>query len=124
MNKSTEVNDYLADFDHPLKAEIETIREIILSASDKITESVKWSAPSYAYKDNLFRINYTGELPSELDGQFKIIGQEAGSVSVQLEAGQDSNTLIRHVLDKGVQVQSFNEILPSLNEIFIKKVNV
>lgn len=57
MNKSTAVNDYLADFDHPLKAEIEAIREIILSASDKITESVKWSAPSYAYKDNLCTFN-------------------------------------------------------------------
>lgn len=57
MNKSKEVDQYLANFDHPLKAEIEAVREIILSASDKITESIKWSAPSYAYKDNLCTFN-------------------------------------------------------------------
>lgn len=57
MNKSSAVNEFLSNFDHPLKAEIEAVREIILSASDKITESVKWSAPSYAYKDNLCTFN-------------------------------------------------------------------
>lgn len=57
MNKSKEVNEYLSNFDHPLKAEIEAVREIILSASDQITESVKWSAPSYAYKDNICTFN-------------------------------------------------------------------
>ena len=57
MNKSKEADQYLANFDHPLKAEIEAVRDIILSASDKITESVKWSAPSYAYKDNLCTFN-------------------------------------------------------------------
>jgi len=57
MNKSAAVNEYLSNFDHPLKAEIEAVREIILSASNKITESIKWSAPSYAYKDNLCTFN-------------------------------------------------------------------
>ena len=57
MNKSEAVNDWLANFDHPLKAEMEAVREIILSASDKITESIKWAAPSFAYKDNLCTFN-------------------------------------------------------------------
>lgn len=75
------------------------------------------------YKDNLFRINYVGELPVGLDSSFNILERKAGSISVQLQAGEDSNILLRHVLDKGLQVQAFNEVLPSLNEIFIKTVN-
>ena len=57
MNKSKEVDQYLAGFEHPLKTEIEKVREIILSASDKITKSIKWAAPSYAYKDNMCTFN-------------------------------------------------------------------
>ncbi len=75
------------------------------------------------YKDNLFRINYTGELGSPLDSSFRLLEQKAGSLDVQLQPGQSANTLLQHVLGQGVQVQSFNEILPSLNEIFIKTVN-
>lgn len=57
MNKSAAVTEYLQQLSHPLKAEIEAVREIILGASDKITESIKWSAPSYAYKDNMCTFN-------------------------------------------------------------------
>lgn len=57
MDKAKEVDQFFADFDHPLKAEMERVREIILSASDKISESIKWAAPSYAYKDNMCTFN-------------------------------------------------------------------
>ena len=33
------------------------VREIILAANDKITEDIKWGAPSFAYKDNMATFN-------------------------------------------------------------------
>ena len=36
---------------------------------------------------------------------------------------EDSNSFLKYLLDKNVRIHSFNEILPSLNEIFIKQVN-
>ncbi|MCG8575398.1 MAG: DUF1801 domain-containing protein [Flavobacteriales bacterium] len=57
MNKTEKVNQFMKELDNPLKAEMEAVREIILKASDKITEDIKWSAPSFAYKDNMATFN-------------------------------------------------------------------
>jgi hypothetical protein len=54
---TTVVEAYLRDFDHPFKAEIEAVRRIILEASPKISERIKWNAPSFFYKDDLGAFN-------------------------------------------------------------------
>jgi hypothetical protein len=57
MTKTKAVDDYFKNYENPLKAEMMRVRDIILSTSDKITESIKWSAPSFAYKDNMATFN-------------------------------------------------------------------
>jgi len=37
----------------PMTAEIERVRRIILEASDKVEEEVKWSAATFIYKGNI-----------------------------------------------------------------------
>jgi hypothetical protein len=44
------VNQFMAGLEHPLKAEIERLREILLGANDGITEQIKWNAPSFCYR--------------------------------------------------------------------------
>jgi len=41
------VDEFLAALDHPRKAEILEVREIILAADPAIGEAVKWNAPSF-----------------------------------------------------------------------------
>jgi uncharacterized protein YdhG (YjbR/CyaY superfamily) len=41
------VDAFLKDLDHPLKAEVEAIRRVILGADPKIREGIKWNAPSF-----------------------------------------------------------------------------
>jgi uncharacterized protein YdhG (YjbR/CyaY superfamily) len=36
--------------DHPFKAEVQMIREIIKKVNKDITEEIKWKAPSFSYK--------------------------------------------------------------------------
>jgi uncharacterized protein YdhG (YjbR/CyaY superfamily) len=55
-NKTAEVNAFIKQLDHPLKAEIEAVRAIIKS-NHKIAERVKWNAPSFFYKDYLATIH-------------------------------------------------------------------
>jgi len=43
-----DVNTFMAQLDHPRKAEIEVIRAIILGADPRIGESIKWNAPSFS----------------------------------------------------------------------------
>jgi len=74
------------------------------------------------YKDNLFKIDFNGKFPQEILSQTKIISQNENSITVQLQKDEDSNSLLRHLIQQDVRIDSFNEILPTLNEIFIKKV--
>jgi hypothetical protein len=51
------VDAYMRDVDHPFKAELEAVRRIILGASPKISERIKWNAPSFYYKEDLGAFN-------------------------------------------------------------------
>lgn len=53
MNTNPEVDTYLEKKNHPLTAEIQAVREIVLSADAKIEECIKWSSPTFTYKGNM-----------------------------------------------------------------------
>lgn len=42
------VDEFMRDLEHPLKAEIQALRTIILGADPEITEGIKWKVPSFA----------------------------------------------------------------------------
>jgi len=44
-----QVVEYLNNLEHPLKKEIEVVREIILGVNEQITEHIKWNAPSICF---------------------------------------------------------------------------
>lgn len=56
-HKPDEVNEYMDKLDHPFKAEVQAIREIITGVHPGITEQIKWVAPSFSYKDYLATFN-------------------------------------------------------------------
>ena len=57
INKTDEVNEYMKSLQHPLKAEIEAVRNIIKNANSKIGERIKWNAPSFFYIDDMAAFN-------------------------------------------------------------------
>lgn len=44
-----EVEQFLSASDHPMLAEIRRLRAIILAADERITEQIKWNAPSFGF---------------------------------------------------------------------------
>lgn len=53
MAKPPTVDEFMAALDHPCKAEVQVVREVILGINPGITEQVKWNAPSFSYKGYL-----------------------------------------------------------------------
>jgi hypothetical protein len=49
---STEVTEFLDALNHPFRAEIELLRQCVLSAHGDLTENIKWNGPSYCHLDN------------------------------------------------------------------------
>lgn len=74
------------------------------------------------WKDNLFKIEFEGQLPLNILDLADVIEQTPNSITLKVETEGESNFLLQKLLSNGVFVHSFNEILPSLNEIFIRKV--
>jgi len=80
------------------------------------------------YKQDIFRVEAQGDLgliKQELERDFEWIdtnnkGADA-SFEIKLKENQSANDLIKAVLRNG-ELRSFNEVLPSMNEIFIRMV--
>lgn len=53
MSKPNEVDRFFETLTHPLKAEMEKTREIIMAASPLMTETVKWGGPSFDCHETL-----------------------------------------------------------------------
>jgi uncharacterized protein YdhG (YjbR/CyaY superfamily) len=49
-NQTEQVDEFMEKLDHPFKAEVEMVREIIKNVNKDIAEQVKWNAPSFNYK--------------------------------------------------------------------------
>jgi hypothetical protein len=52
------VEDHLKKLKHPLKNEIETVREIIKKIDKHINERIKWNAPSYYIKKENTEVDF------------------------------------------------------------------
>ena len=44
-----QVAAFLENLEHPLKPEIEGVRKIILNTDSRLTEHIKWNAPSFCF---------------------------------------------------------------------------
>jgi len=53
MAKNSDVDDWLAGYDNPMKPVVEAMREVILAADDRVEEAIKWQAPTFVYKGNI-----------------------------------------------------------------------
>jgi uncharacterized protein YdeI (YjbR/CyaY-like superfamily) len=57
MSNTKKVDEFMDKLEHPLKAEMEAVRSIIVNASSKMEEDVKWGGPSFFYKEDLATFN-------------------------------------------------------------------
>jgi ABC-2 type transport system ATP-binding protein len=73
------------------------------------------------FKEHLYQIEYIGELPT-LPETVECVESSEGKLVVQLKHADDANALLERLIQQGVSIRSFHEILPTLNEIFIKIV--
>ncbi len=74
------------------------------------------------FKENKFRIKLK-QMPANIASpSFVVDDQQANALTVRINEGFGSNDVLQHFLQQQVTIEAFNEILPSLNEIFISLV--
>lgn len=73
-------------------------------------------------KENIFKVGFD-ELPNAFENNvFEIVSSKDNFLNVKINDGYRPADVLQQFLDNKASVISFNEILPSLNDIFIKKV--
>ena len=74
------------------------------------------------FKENIFSIE-TNQIDHISDNPtFSIVRKEGNKVFVKINDGHDSNQVLTHLINNKHNIVAYNELLPSLNEIFIKLV--
>ena len=53
MNRNKDVDDWLKAYDNPMKPVVSAIRDLALETDSRITEAIKWQAPTFVYKGNI-----------------------------------------------------------------------
>ena len=53
MNKNPDVDAWLDQYDNPMKPVVSAMRDLILACDTRITETIKWQAPTFMYKGNI-----------------------------------------------------------------------
>ena len=106
---------------HRMEQIEEICEDIALINNGNIVLKGKIEDIKQTYKKNHYRLNFSGKLPEIIQKKFKIIETFNHEVIVELEHEIDSEEFLKSVLGK-VRIKSFDEILPSLNEIFIGQV--
>jgi ABC-2 type transport system ATP-binding protein len=76
------------------------------------------------YKENIFKISFANDVLPEHLATYYFEVQQSSKREVTLKKGNDftNNDVLQYFISKGLQVEGFQEILPSLNEIFIRLV--
>jgi ABC-2 type transport system ATP-binding protein len=74
------------------------------------------------FKENIYSLK-VHEIPGVITSDaFQVVDQTANLLTVKIQEGNNSNDVLKYFIQQNLTVESFNEVLPSLNDIFINLV--
>jgi len=75
-----------------------------------------------AYKENLYEVGYQGNLPADYSNGLTLVKKSDHTATFRLPDGDTPNHLLQFLIQSGCEIHSFRELLPTINEIFIRQV--
>ncbi|MFN5986104.1 MAG: ABC transporter ATP-binding protein, partial [Chitinophagaceae bacterium] len=74
------------------------------------------------FKENIFSIQTAEAISLEENEIFSVVSTSNHTTLVKIQHGYKSNDVLAYLLKEKIEVVGYNEVLPSLNEIFIQLV--
>jgi ABC-2 type transport system ATP-binding protein len=105
---------------HRMEQVEEICNEIVLINKGKKVLEGGVASLKQQYKENKYRVLYEGQLPADFAMHYPIISHSQNEIIVTTVG--DSNVLLQYLLQHQILVKGYQEILPSLSELFIKAV--
>lgn len=74
------------------------------------------------FKDNVYSVGVQAMAEHLMTPIFEIVKHQPDQILLKLSPGTQPNDVLKYFINHNLQVNSFHEVLPSLNDIFIKLV--
>ena len=74
------------------------------------------------FKENIYKINAATSAEHLSTYIFDVVKHQPNQLLLKLQHDSTTNDVLKHFIDQNINIHSFNEVLPSLNDIFIKLV--
>jgi ABC-2 type transport system ATP-binding protein len=74
------------------------------------------------FKENLFQVGVRTDAHHLMTYIFEVVKHERDKLLIKLQHDSTPNDVLKFFINQDIPVSSFNEVLPSLNEIFIRLV--
>jgi ABC-2 type transport system ATP-binding protein len=75
------------------------------------------------FKENLFHVGLSSRAAQLSSNAFELVEQEDNGLVVKIKGGFGTNDVLQHFIQQNTGIKEFHEILPSLNDIFIRLVD-
>jgi ABC-2 type transport system ATP-binding protein len=107
---------------HRMEQVEQICEEIVLIHEGKNVLNGKVSEIKHQFKEHLFEVEFKGNFDNAIDAVALPVSVSEGKAVLKLNDGTSPNKLLIEMISRDIEIISFREILPSLNEIFIKTV--
>ncbi|UEG50264.1 ATP-binding cassette domain-containing protein [Ferruginibacter lapsinanis] len=74
------------------------------------------------FKENIYQINATTSAEHLFTSLFEVVKHQPDQLLIKLQPDVSTNDVLKHFISQHINIHSFHEVLPSLNDIFIKLV--
>lgn len=74
------------------------------------------------FKENIYRIGVSARPEQLMTYEFEVVKHSPNEMLIKLQHDATPNDVLKFFINQGLAISSFNEVLPSLNDIFIKQV--
>ena len=75
------------------------------------------------FKENVYRLGASTSAHHLMTYIFEVIKHQPRELLLKLQHDSTPNDVLKFFINQGIPIHSFNEVLPTLNEIFIQLVN-
>lgn len=108
---------------HRMEQVEEMCEHIVLINKGRIVLNGEVNDVRNSYKENIFELTTSNKMPEEFFSEFDCNVKKERHYLIRLKQQQSTNDILSWLLHHEVNLISFNELLPTFNEIFIKTVN-
>ena len=107
---------------HRMEQVEELCHRIVLINKGKNILEGNVTALRHEFKERVYEIELSEKAPAFLAEQYQLISEDGNIIRLKLSDEQASNELLSKLISANALIHNFQEVLPSLNEIFIRRV--